>query len=69
VYRQVLDPFAHSLAWSSLLAALPVVTLFVLLGVVRARAWMASLGALGVTALVAAVVYPMPVGQVALAAS
>jgi lactate permease len=68
VYRQVLDPFAHSLAWSALLATLPVAALFALLGLARTQAWKASLGALAVAALVAAVVYPMPVGQVALAA-
>ncbi len=69
MYRQVLDPLAHSLAWSALLATLPVATLFALLGIARTQAWKASLGALGVAALVAALVYPMPVGQVALAAS
>lgn len=68
MYRQVLDPFAHSLAWSALLATLPVAALFALLGLARTKAWKASLGALAVAALVAAVVYPMPVGQVALAA-
>jgi lactate permease len=68
VYRQVLDPVAHSVAWSALLAALPIITLFTLLGVARLDAWKASLGALAVASLVAATVYPMPVGQVALAA-
>lgn len=68
MYRQVLDPFAHSLAWSALLATLPVAALFALLGLARTKAWKASLGALAVAALVAAIVYPMPVGQVALAA-
>jgi lactate permease len=43
VHQQVLDPVAHSLPWSSLIAALPLVLLFVLLGVQRVTAWVASL--------------------------
>src|SRR6202040_2583958 len=39
VYQQILDPVAHSLAWSSLVAALPLVLLFVMLGVLRVTAW------------------------------
>jgi hypothetical protein len=35
MYRQVYDPVAGSLAWSALFAALPLVTLFVLLGGLR----------------------------------
>jgi lactate permease len=67
MYRQVLDPVAGSLALTSLFAALPLVTLFVLLGVLRMRAWMASLIALAVAVGVAVLVYPMPVGQALLA--
>jgi len=66
-YQQVLDPLAGSLAWSSLLAALPLLTLFVLLGVLRMRAWIASLIALAVALIVAIFVYGMPVGQAVLA--
>jgi len=69
LYRQVLDPVAHSLAWSSLVAALPLVTLFVLLGIVRMRAWVASLIALAVALVVAIWAYSMPVGQAVLAGS
>ncbi|HEY6746522.1 MAG TPA: L-lactate permease [Mycobacteriales bacterium] len=69
MYRQVLDPVADSLGWSSLFAALPLVALFVLLGVLRMRAWMAALLSLLVAILVAVFVYPMPVGQSLLAAS
>ena len=68
MYRQVLDPVADSLAWSSLFAALPLLTLFVLLGVLRMRAWLAALISLAVSILVAVVIYPMPVGQSLLAA-
>ncbi|GAB3983362.1 L-lactate permease [Actinoallomurus acanthiterrae] len=67
MFQQVLDPVAHSLAWSSLVAALPLLTLFVLLGAVRMRAWTASLVALAVALAVAIWAYGMPVGQAALA--
>ncbi|HEY0487829.1 MAG TPA: L-lactate permease [Mycobacteriales bacterium] len=67
MYRQVLDPVAGSLALTSLFAALPLVTLFLLLGVLRMKAWVASLVALAVAVGVAVLVYPMPVGQAFLA--
>jgi lactate permease len=63
LYRQVLDPIAGSLGWSSLVAALPLLTLFVLLGILRMRAWMASIIALVVALVVAVWAYSMPVGQ------
>ncbi|MVU75973.1 L-lactate permease [Nocardia sp. ET3-3] len=69
MYHQVLDPIAHSLAWSSLVAALPLLTLFVLLGVLRWAAWIASLIALAVSLVVAVWAYGMPVGQAVLAGS
>ncbi|MFL6052494.1 MAG: L-lactate permease [Actinoallomurus sp.] len=67
MFKQVLDPVAHSLAWSSLVAALPLLTLFVLLGVLRMRAWTASLVSLAVALVVAILAYGMPVGQAVLA--
>jgi lactate permease len=67
LYRQVLDPVGHSLAWSSLVAALPLLTLFVLLGILRMRAWLASITALLVALVVAIWAYSMPVGQSLLA--
>jgi lactate permease len=69
MYRQILDPVAHSLAWSSLVAALPLAVLFLMLGVLRVRAWVASLVSLAVALAVAIAVYRMPIGQAALAAS
>jgi lactate permease len=69
MYRQILDPIAHSLAWSSLVAAVPLVALFVMLGVLRVRAWIASLISLAVAIAVAVLAYRMPVGQAALAGS
>jgi lactate permease len=67
VYQQVLDPVADSLAWSSLVAAIPLLLLFVLLGVMRVTAWVASLISLAVAIVVAVLVYGMPIGQTLLA--
>jgi lactate permease len=63
VYRQVLDPVSHSLGVTSIFAVLPLVALFVLLGVVRMKAQWAALISLGVAILVALIVYGMPFGQ------
>jgi lactate permease len=65
VYKQVLDPVSHSLGLTSIFAILPLLVLFVLLGVVRLKAQWASLAALAVAILVAVIVYSMPVGQAA----
>ena len=67
MYQQVLDPVAHSLAWSSLVAAIPLLLLFVLLGVFKVTAWVASLISLAVAIAVAVLVYGMPIGQTLLA--
>jgi lactate permease len=66
-YVQQYAPVLGSLAWSSLVAALPLLVLFVLLGGLRVRAWLASLIALAVALVVAVLVYGMPAGQAALA--
>jgi lactate permease len=63
MYRQVYDPIADSLGWSSLFAALPLLTLFVLLGVIRVAAQWAALAALVVSLVVAIAVYSMSFGQ------
>ena len=67
MYQQVLDPVGHSLAWSSLVAAIPLLLLFVLLGVFKVTAWVASLISLAVAIAVAVLVYGMPIGQTLLA--
>jgi lactate permease len=67
VYKQVLDPVAHSLGWSSLVAAIPLLVLFVMLGVLRITAWVASLVSLAVAIAIAIAVYGMPAGQALLA--
>jgi lactate permease len=69
MYKQVLDPVSHSLGVSSIFAVLPLVVLFVLLGVMRLKAQWAALLSLVVAGLVAVAVYGMPVGQAADAAA
>ncbi|WNV85957.1 L-lactate permease [Umezawaea sp. Da 62-37] len=69
MYQPVLDAVSGSLGLTALFAALPLAALFVLLGVVRMRAWLAALLSLLIAVLVAVLVYPMPVGQALLAAS
>ncbi|MGB9378003.1 MAG: L-lactate permease [Mycobacteriales bacterium] len=69
MYTQVLAPVGDSLFLSSLIAVLPLLTLFVLLGGLRLRAWVAALVALAVAIVVAVAVYSMPVAQAALAAT
>jgi len=63
MYEQIYDPVANSLGWSSVFAVLPLVTLFVMLGVLRVPAQWAALSALGVALVVALAVYDMPAGQ------
>jgi lactate permease len=63
VYKQVLDPVSHSLGLTSIFAILPLVVLFVLLGVLRLKAHTAAVITLVVAIIVAVVVYSMPVGQ------
>jgi lactate permease len=63
MYKQVFDPVGNSLGLSTIFAVLPIVSLFVLLGGLRMKAWIASLISLLVALLVAIVVYSMPVGQ------
>nr|WP_307836644.1 L-lactate permease [Actinoplanes durhamensis] len=57
------DPVADSIAVSAIFAALPLLTLFVLLGALRMRAWLAGVISLVVALVVAIAVYAMPLGQ------
>jgi lactate permease len=59
-YQQNYSPLADSLGLSSLVAILPLAVLFVLLGALRMRAWLASLISVGVAAVIAVAVYSMP---------
>src|SRR6476660_8120627 len=69
MYQQVLDPVADSLAWSAVVAALPLLLLFVMLGALKVTAWVASLISLATSIVIAVVVYGMPIGQTLLAGS
>src|SRR5689334_22096871 len=68
-YTITTDPIADSVAISAIFAVLPLLTLFILLGVLRMRAWLAALISLAVSLIVAIAVYAMPAGQALLAAS
>ncbi len=61
MYRPVLDAVAGSLTITALVAMLPLLTLFVLLGVLRLAAWKAALVSLAVSVVVALAAYSMPV--------
>ncbi len=65
MYKQVLDPVSHSLGLTAIFAVMPLLVLFILLGGFRMKAQWASLIALGVSMLIAIIVYSMPVGQTA----
>jgi lactate permease len=60
-FHQDYSPLADSLGLSSLVAILPLLVLFVLLGAVRMRAWLASLISVGVAIVVAIAIYSMPI--------
>ncbi|MFF5085536.1 L-lactate permease [Actinoplanes sp. NPDC000266] len=68
-FQIVTDPVSDSVAISAIFAALPLLTLFVLLGVLRMRAWLAGVISLVVALVVAVAIYAMPVGQALLSAS
>jgi L-lactate transport len=59
-WQQTYHLFGHGLPASAAVAAIPIVTLLFLLGVMRKPAWFASLFALGVTIVLAAAGYKMP---------
>ncbi|MEU0138537.1 L-lactate permease [Streptomyces albidoflavus] len=63
MFVQPLEPVADSLPLSALVAALPLVTVLVLLGAVRMKAHLAGALGLAVATLVAWLVYGMPLGQ------
>ena len=69
MFEQVVDPVGGSLALSALVAAIPLLTLFVLLGALKLKAWLAGLISLAVAIVLAIVAFRMPVGQTLLSAS
>ena len=62
------EPLSGSLGLSALVAALPVLVLFIMLGVLRKPAWMSALSALASAFLVSLAVYGMPVKLAVLSA-
>ena len=68
-FKIVTDPVGDSVAVSAIFAVLPLLTLFVLLGVLRMRAWLAGVISLLVALVVAIAVYSMPVGTALLSAT
>jgi lactate permease len=68
-FQIVTDPVSGSVAASAAFAVLPLLTLFVLLGALRVRAWLAGLISLAVALVVAVAVYSMPAGQALLSAT
>ena len=69
VYTQDFDPVAHSLGLTAVIAALPILTLIVLLGAMKMKAQWAVPIALVVAIGVATAVYGMPVDQAVLSAA
>ncbi|SDN98110.1 L-lactate permease [Geodermatophilus sp. DSM 45219] len=69
MFEQVVDPVGGSLALSALVAAIPLLTLFVLLGALKVKAWLAGLISLAVAIVLAILAFRMPVGQAVLSAS
>ncbi|MGW0576831.1 L-lactate permease [Streptomyces sp. NPDC002920] len=63
MYVQELVPVADSLTLSALVAALPLLTVLILLGGLRLKAHLAGLAGLLTAVLVACLAYSMPVGQ------
>lgn len=67
MFQQDLEPVGGSLALSALCGALPLVALFVLLGGLKLKAWLAGLISLGVALVVAVALFEMPLDQALLA--
>jgi lactate permease len=68
-FTQQLAPVGGSLAVSALVGLLPLLVVFVLLGVVRAKAYVAALAGLGTAFLVAVLAYAMPASLALLSAT
>src|SRR5262245_2047962 len=68
-FKIVTDPVGNSVALSAIFAALPLLTLFFLLGVLKMKAWLAGIIALAVALVVAVAVYSMPVNHAVLSGS
>ena len=69
MFQQSLDPVGGSLALSALVGAIPLLTLFVLLGGLRMKAWLAGVISLAVSIVLAVLAFSMPLGQALLTGS
>jgi lactate permease len=69
MFTQDLVPVAGSLTLSALVALLPLITIFILLGVLRWKAHWAGLASLGVAIVVAIIAFQMPAGLAVLSAT
>jgi len=63
MFQQDPNAVADSLTTSALCAIIPLAVLFIMLGGLKIRAWIAGLVSLGVAMLVAVILFGMPVGQ------
>ncbi len=63
MFQQNPEAVGDSLALSALCAAVPLLTLFILLGGLRMKAWLAGVISLGVSIVIAIVLFGMPVSQ------
>jgi lactate permease len=62
MFRQLLTPVGDSLGFSFLVAALPILAILLLLGVMRRPAWQAALAGLLIGLVIAVAVWRMPMG-------
>ncbi|WP_166974317.1 L-lactate permease [Brevibacterium atlanticum] len=69
MYTPDLAPIADSLLWSSLLALLPLLTIFIALGVLKWKAYLAGIASVVVALAVAIFAYGMPAGLAGLSAT
>lgn len=69
MYTPDIAPLADSLLWSSLIAVLPLLTMFVTLGFLKWKAHWAGLAAVVVALIIAIFVYDMPAGLAGLSAA
>ncbi len=60
MWDQTYTPFGLNLAWSAMIASVPIAALLLLLGVLRKPAWIAALTGLAAAFLLAIMVYRMP---------
>lgn len=63
MFRQLVTPIADNLFLSFAVAAVPIIVVLILLGIVRRPAWQASIAGLGTALLLAIFVWQLPTGM------